>query len=413
MDRNRHATSYGSLPAPSSPGNPGYFHPGNPGLGIPATVLTADWANGITEEQVSIIEGAGLTLDVADNTQMMQAIGVLARRTNQVLNGQMMYWNAPRPIAEGTTGSVYGPDQWRVQAAGNTCSADIVGFAIGHSQVSGDPRQYLRVTSVVGSATGGDYVRLSQPIEDCTRFSGRQVTVAFDARSSSGTHNLGVSLAQNFGAGGSAEVPGIGGYKFTVTPSWQRFTRTVTLPSVSGKSIPAGIANTYLDLQLWLSAGADFDVLTGGAVGHQSWDLHVTNVRLVVGPTVPPIELRDERTEQITLRRYYEYGGTAFSAGGYFFSGGGIAVQAVGAGLLTVAAPVRYSAQKRVSPTLTILNPVNANNEMRNLTRNTDCSGTGLFRSAGLQAFIAQCTTAPGSAAGDVNGFHWIADARY
>ncbi|MGY6214999.1 hypothetical protein ACW73L_07545 [Methylolobus aquaticus] len=414
MQRNRHPTSYATRPPSSATGAPGYFHGGDPAQGIPATIPTPEWANGVTETLVRPIEAAGLVLDDDDDMQLLQAIGVIAARQNKALNGQFQYWTAPKPLPAGSSGNLYGPDQWRVQSAGSTFAADTAIFPIGHTAVDGDPRAYLRVTAAAGAGAGGDYVRLSQPIEDCTRFSARTVTVAFDARSAGGTWNLGLSLEQSFGPGGSAPVPGLGGRLFSITPAWQRFVHTINLPSVAGKVLGgSNVVNSYLDLQLWLSAGADLGPLTGGTVGHQSWEFQLTNVRLVIGPSVPPIELRDDRTELAALRRYYEFGGTTAPGGGNWFSGGGITAQVVGASVATIAAPVRYAQQKRVAPTLTLLNPGAANNEVRNLTRGTDCSASGLFRAAGVSAFVAEFTTAAGSAVGDVNGFHWVADARY
>lgn len=50
------------------------FTEGSPEQGVPATVVTAQWLNGVQEELVKIIEDAGLELDSEDATQLAAAI---------------------------------------------------------------------------------------------------------------------------------------------------------------------------------------------------------------------------------------------------------------------------------------------------------------------------------------------------
>jgi hypothetical protein len=50
------------------------FTEGNPAAGVPATVVTDDWLNGVQEEIMAVIETAGLEADGEDLTQLYQAI---------------------------------------------------------------------------------------------------------------------------------------------------------------------------------------------------------------------------------------------------------------------------------------------------------------------------------------------------
>jgi hypothetical protein len=62
------------------------FTEGDPVGGIAATVMTDDWANAVQEEICEVIETAGLTLNKADNTQLLAALvamGVRASSTSQ------------------------------------------------------------------------------------------------------------------------------------------------------------------------------------------------------------------------------------------------------------------------------------------------------------------------------------------
>lgn len=55
------------------------FRDGNKALGIAATVVNAEFMNGVQEEIINVIEEAGLTPDAEDNTQLLQAITNLVK----------------------------------------------------------------------------------------------------------------------------------------------------------------------------------------------------------------------------------------------------------------------------------------------------------------------------------------------
>lgn len=76
------------MPPPGAVGTPGWFDPGDPGVPREATQVTSDWANAVQAELVNLIEGAGITLDKADLTQLQQAVRYEAENPNEVdVNG--------------------------------------------------------------------------------------------------------------------------------------------------------------------------------------------------------------------------------------------------------------------------------------------------------------------------------------
>ena len=81
MDRIDGPTRSATLPAPLATGtgdaSPGYFAHGNLLTGTPYTTLDPDWANGLQEEVVGVIEAAGITPDKADVGQLLAALQVL------------------------------------------------------------------------------------------------------------------------------------------------------------------------------------------------------------------------------------------------------------------------------------------------------------------------------------------------
>lgn len=60
------------------------FTEGDPTQGVPATTVTGAWLNALQEEVANAVEGAGLTLDKSDNTQLYQALVALVLQNQQI-----------------------------------------------------------------------------------------------------------------------------------------------------------------------------------------------------------------------------------------------------------------------------------------------------------------------------------------
>jgi hypothetical protein len=91
-----------------------------------------------------------------------------------------------------------------------------------------------------------------------------------------------VEFGQIFGTGGS---PSSNVYTYagqaTISTSWARYSVTVAVPSISGKTIGTDANSSYLELGLWTSAGSDFNSRTG-SIGIQLnaidfWGVQVEN----------------------------------------------------------------------------------------------------------------------------------------
>jgi hypothetical protein len=274
--------------------------------------------------------------------------------------------------------------------------------------VPGSPQYYLTVaaTSVVGA---GNYCRLSQPLEDVRIYSGRPVAVSFWARASVAGTPVTVAFEQYFGDGVSAAVPGIGRTKLALSTSWQRYQVVADINSVSGKTIrPSNV--TYLDLQMWLDAGADFNGITD-TLGQGPRTIHVTNITLVTGRAAMEAEGKSDWTEFDLLQRYYHGGGDA--EGIATPHGNGLwCAQTVPPSTVQYFPSVRFRTRMRVAPTVALFHPVTRASQAYNVTRDAACTGT-VIELIGNGGFAAAATTPAASAAGDLIGFHWTADARF
>jgi hypothetical protein len=73
----------------------GLFSAGDPASGQPGTVVSPEWLNAIQEEIAAVIETMGLTLDKANNGQLVLAVLALLARLNT--------WTAKQTFSDGVT----------------------------------------------------------------------------------------------------------------------------------------------------------------------------------------------------------------------------------------------------------------------------------------------------------------------
>jgi hypothetical protein len=67
-------TATQTLPTPAAPGTPGFFTNGNLALGVPSTVVDADFLNRLQEEDMSVLTAAGISPIKTNFTQLLAAI---------------------------------------------------------------------------------------------------------------------------------------------------------------------------------------------------------------------------------------------------------------------------------------------------------------------------------------------------
>jgi hypothetical protein len=67
-------TATQTLPTPAAPGTPGFFTNGNLALGVPSTVVDADFLNRTQEELLSVLTAAGISPVKSNYTQLLAAI---------------------------------------------------------------------------------------------------------------------------------------------------------------------------------------------------------------------------------------------------------------------------------------------------------------------------------------------------
>lgn len=164
---------------------------------------------------------------------------------NKIINGD--FGVSQRGITfTSVSNGAYTLDRWFITNPTNVTVSQQA-FTPGAAPVSGyEGASFLRFAK---SSTAVSYDALNTRIEDVRTLAGQTATLSFWAKASIGA-TVNINLEQNFGSGGSAAV-NISQAAYTLTTSWQRFTFTVSIPSLSGKTIGT---SSFLNLQAFFLA---------------------------------------------------------------------------------------------------------------------------------------------------------------
>lgn len=174
--------------------------------------------------------------------------------------------------------------------------------------------KYFQRTVVTSVPNSGSGVNMYQKMEDASLLAGKTVTVSFYAKADS-AKNIAVEAYQTFGSGGTPS----GGVAIpmkliTLTSSWAKYTATINIPSVTGKTFGTD-NNTALALLFWFDAGADFSGRTLG-LGQQSGTFDLACIQLEEGSVATPFEELPIEISQMRVNRYYQrLGGSNYAIG--------------------------------------------------------------------------------------------------
>jgi len=229
-----------------------------------------------------------------------------AATTNAVINGGFDIWQRGTSFTN-PADNTYVSDRWGVRHNGTGVTRTITRetFTPGTAPVAGYEGAFFLRSAQTVAGTGQTFNNLFTRIEDVRSFANQAITVSFWARCSSGTINTSAGMEQYFGVGGSGSVfPFLG--NLTLTTDWTRFTFTITVPSISGKTIGT---NSFLQLAIGIPQNAISTIDFWG-------------VQLEAGSTATPFKRNANslQGELAACQRYYiRYtANTAFSR--YFYA---------------------------------------------------------------------------------------------
>ena len=208
--------------------------------------------------------GETLVADSSTSTGLRYAENYAAGK-NKIINGD--FGINQRSFTSTTSTGTFGFDRWATAFVDGTSTYSAETFTPGAAPVAGyEGTNYARLVTT-GQTLSTAQTLLRTRLEDVRIFAGQTVTVSFWAQSGSGTPSVAVELAQVFGTGGSpsASVTGIiaATPKQAISTTFNRYSYTISVPSISGKTLGTTASTSYLQLSLWVSAGSNFDARTG------------------------------------------------------------------------------------------------------------------------------------------------------
>ena len=248
---------------------------------ISGTAITA--ADTGTVTSTMILDGTIATADIANNaiTQIKLDTSLpISGFRNAIINGGFNIWQRGTSVTP-ASGYGYTADRWLAYSyAASATTVSRVAFTAGTTLGLSQPQYHARVNSTSTAMYFG------QRIEDVTTFAGQTITISFYAKHQS-TFSVPIYIEQNFGSGGSANV-GATGTTFSIGTSWQRYTHTLTLPSLSGKTIGT---SSFLDIYLFSSAVNNY--------------LDIWGFQVELGSQPTPFEQRPSNIEIQMCQRYF------------------------------------------------------------------------------------------------------------
>ena len=212
----------------------------------------------------------------ATNAAFQANTNNFAAGKNKIINGDFGIWQ--RGTTFNSIGNfAYAADRTRISYDGSgTHNVTQQSFTPGAAPVAGYEGKYFFRFTQATAGSGASYNRWTFSLEDVQTLAGQTATLSFWAKAGS-AQTITTCLAQNFGAGGSTELetPAI---SHNLTTSWQRFSTTISVPSISGKTVgasnqlivyfkmPLNVAESYDYWGVQLEAGSNataFQTATG------------------------------------------------------------------------------------------------------------------------------------------------------
>lgn len=262
-------------------------------------------ANYVTGE---VLTAANMN-DLSGTLNTIQSVEYAAGK-NKIINGD---FNVNQRNFTTATAAAYGFDRWRFEFSSGTNTYSAQTFTPGAAPVAGYEAKNFAQMAISGQSATSAYNILGQRIEDVRTFANQTVTFSFYAKASSGTPSIGLEITQVFGSGGSPSVfvsTPLG--SITTSTSWARYSKTVAIPSISGKTIGTDANSSYIEANFWLSAGSDH-ATRASSIGINNSTFQIWGVQVEASSTASDFATATGtlQGELAACQRYFETG-TAF-----------------------------------------------------------------------------------------------------
>jgi hypothetical protein len=289
------------------------------------------------------------SFSVSDTYTQAQADAKFVQQSNNFFAGKNKIINGDfginqRAFTSTTTSGTYGFDRWVMTTVGDgTTTYTPQNFTAGAAPVVGYEGKSFAELVTASQTTITTASFLSQRIENVRTFAGQTITVSFWAKANSGTPKIAVEITQNFGSGGSPSTS-VNTYagQVTISTSWARYSVSVAVPSISGKTIGTN-ENSICQMNLWVSAGSNFDARTG-SIGIQTNTFQFWGVQVEAGSIATPFQTATGtiQGELAACQRYY-FRNTSGNTTQILMPSGSLATTTQARGFMSFPVPMRVS----------------------------------------------------------------------
>jgi hypothetical protein len=241
--------------------------------------------------------------DDGNSIQWVQPNAVLSSQIEQryyspnyIINGAFEI--NQRNFTSINTNAAFGFDRWSLFFSGGTITNTPQSFSPGDLVVAGfEGSSFSRLVTSGFSSGFGIY---RQQVENVRTLAGRTATISFWAKAGSGSPKIMPAVEQLFGSGGSPSAAvRTQASPVTISTSWARYSATVSVPSIVGKTIGTNANSSSLSVELWLS---------GSDAGNQNATFDIWGVQLEEGTTASPFRRNANsiQGELAACQRYYQ-----------------------------------------------------------------------------------------------------------
>lgn len=307
--------------------------------------------------------------------------GAISGIRNRIINGNFDIWQRSTSQTIGNTANTqyFTADRWFnfFDGSGGTRTVSRQTFALGQTDVPNNPKYFYRLDQTV-AGTGATYNLITQRIESVLTLAGQQATVSFWAKASTSIA-ITVNLSQGFGTGGtpSANNSFYTSTSCNLTTSWQKFSFTTTITSISGKTLGTN-NDDNLTVQFLCPLNSTFT-------------LDIAQVQLEDGPVATEFEPRSYGQELLLCQRYYYKATTPATAR---YGAGHNALTTTGVHSLVL--PVTM----RAAPTSVETTGTATDYDIQNANTATTCSSVPAFTAASTNLVTLSSNVASGLTVG-------------
>lgn len=329
---------------------------------------------------------------------------------NKIVDGRFDFWyeGTTKNFSTGGDTGFFTSTMWRIAVASTTGVHSQGVLSLTDLPEVPTAKYYSRsqITSVTTLPTSQN--NILHRVEDVRTLAGKTVTLSWYARSAE-SRDMSIEMVQNFGngSGASAEVIDLGKKRVTLTPTFQRFSSTFTMPSIADKTIVDGVIQNHIRIIFWFSGGTSFSSRSSG-IPEQTGTFDIACIQLEEGPVATPFEVLPIEISQKRLERYFE---TTLPHPFSLTSTGAIGIKQVLSGSSTLYAPLRYNTIKRIAPVVTTYT-----SDTALVPGSITKVGSGAITATAVGNSERGITLinlgTPSTAAGDSYWVHFVADAR-